>query len=142
MVGLRDQGDQAEIFLRRDRAVTVLDSATSDADTVMRFSLRSFSAVSNLGGFVLVYLPSYGWGNLYYYAIQSDAAICFAQSFGGDIANVARGLDGAGQARPVQIRIRSTREDPLAPPPQEARHPSVVRARLPAHLRVDAHLEE
>jgi hypothetical protein len=78
--------------------------------------VRSFGYVPNLSDFVLWNLTGYGWGNLYYCANQSDSAACFAQSFGRGIANIAEGLDGASQARPVQVPIGSAREDPLAPP--------------------------
>lgn len=96
-VGLRNQGDHAEILLRRDGAVTVLDSVPSNSDTGMRYSLRSFDAIPELSGFVLENLTSYGWGNFYYYAVHNDSAVCFAQGFGGDMTDIAEDLDGDGQ---------------------------------------------
>ena len=97
-VGLRNQGDQTEILLRRDGAATVFDSVPSNSDTGMRYSLRSFDAIPELSGFVLENLTSYGWGNFYYYAVQDNSAVCFAQSFGGDMTDAAEDLDGDGTA--------------------------------------------
>jgi len=97
-VGLRNQGDQTEILLRRNGAVTVLDSVPANSDTSMQYSLRSFDAIPELSGFVLENLTSYGWGEFYYYAVQNDSAVCFAQSFGEDMTDVAKDLDGDGQA--------------------------------------------
>lgn len=97
-VGLRNQGDQTEILLRRDGAVTVLDSVPSNSGSGMRYSLRSFDAIPELSGFVLENLTSYGWGNFYYYAVRNDSAVCFAQSFGGDMTDIDKDLNGDGQA--------------------------------------------
>lgn len=97
-VGLRNQGDQTEILLRRDGTVTVLGSVPSDSDSSMRYSLRSFDAIPELSGFVLENLTNYGWGDCWYYAVRDDSAVCFAQSFGVDMTDVAEDLDGDGQA--------------------------------------------
>ncbi|WOO35267.1 M56 family metallopeptidase [Anaerocolumna sp. AGMB13020] len=94
-VGLRNQGDKVEILLRRDGAVMVLGSAPSDSDT--RYSLRSFDAIPELSGFSLESLS--GSGRIcWYYAVQGNSAVCFAQSFGGDVIDVAADLNGDGQA--------------------------------------------
>lgn len=94
-VGLRKQGDQTKVLLRRDGAVTVLGNVPSDSDT--RYSLRSFDVIPELSGFVLESLSVSG--RIYwYYAVQGDSVVCFAQSFGGDITDVAEDLDGDGKA--------------------------------------------
>lgn len=97
-VGLRNQGDQTEILLRRDGIVTVLGSVPSNSDSSMRYSLRSFDAIPELSGFVLENLTSYGWGYCWYYAVRDDSAVCFAQSFGMDMTDIADDLDDDGQA--------------------------------------------
>ena len=97
-VGLRKQSDQTEILLRRDGAVTVLGSVLSDPDTGMRYSLRSFNAIPELRGFVLERWTSYGWGEFWYYAVQNDSVVCFAESFGGDATDIVEDLDGDGHA--------------------------------------------
>lgn len=94
-IGLRNQGDQTEILLRRDGAVTVLGRALSDSGT--QYSLRSFDAIPELSGFVLDGLSDSGRIS-WYYAVQGDFAVCFAQSFGGDVTDVAEDLNGDGQA--------------------------------------------
>lgn len=94
-VGLRNQGDQTEILLRQDGAVTVLGSVLSVSDTW--YSLRSFDAIPELSGFVLENLS--GAGRIsWYYAVQGNFAVCFAQSFGGGLTDVAEDLNGDGQA--------------------------------------------
>ncbi|MEA4813354.1 MAG: M56 family metallopeptidase [Oscillospiraceae bacterium] len=97
-VGLRNQGDQTEILLRRDGAVTVLGSVPSNSGSDMRYSLRSFDAIPELSGFVLENLTSYGWGYCSYYAVRDNSAVCFAQSFGVDMTDIAEDLDGDGHA--------------------------------------------
>ena len=97
-VGLRNQGDQTEILLRRDGAVTVLGSVPSNSDSSMQYSLRPFDAIPELSGFVLENLTSYGWGCCWYYAVRDDSAVCFAQSFGVDMTDIAEDLDGDGQS--------------------------------------------
>ena len=96
-VGLRNQGDQTEILLRRDGAVTVLDSVPSNSDTGMRYSLRSFDSIPELSGFVLENMSSFGQ-YYWYYAVQDNSAVCFAYSFGSDLTDIAEDLDGDGTA--------------------------------------------
>ncbi len=94
-VGLRKQGDQTEILLRQDGAVTVPGRAPFDSGT--RYSLRSFDAIPELSGFVLDVLSDSGRIS-WYYAVRDDFMVCFAQSFGGDVTDVAEDLNGDGQA--------------------------------------------
>ena len=97
-VGLRNQGDQTEILLRRNGAITVLGSVPPNFGYGMRYSMRSFDAIPELSGFVLENLTSYGWGYCSYYAVRDDSAFCFAQSFGTDMTDIAEDLDGDGHA--------------------------------------------
>lgn len=94
-VCLRNRGNQTEILLRRDGAVTVLGSVLFDSNT--QYSLRSFDAIPELSSFVLE--SRSGAGRIsWYYAVRGDFAVCFAQSFGGDPTDIAEDLNGDGQA--------------------------------------------
>ncbi len=100
-VGLRSKDDNTEILLRRGDDIEVLRSLPSNSGTGWRYSLRSFDATPELGGFVLGSLATHGWGNFYYYAVEADSAVCYAQSFGLGMNNAFRDLDGDGIAEMI-----------------------------------------